>query len=485
MPFTPFTYERHLEFLLDTIRQKVPEADLSPGSFWQIWAQGQARGLAGVTSALSYTLRQILPDTAVGVDLDHHAHVYDLPRLQPAKAEGYVLATTTAPIEVFPSDLYAEDLTGRRYDLSFEGHVEGVDDVPFAGTFQLEAVARIPGATGNQSPEVPLTIANIPEPPGELEGLQPQVTVLDPGLTDGRDLEKDPDLQNRIVDTVSGVRLTDTIADYRAWVLGAPDVAETFVYQDPDIQNRVYVLALQAAPDRIGPVGFLQDVFNELDRHLPVTVDTVTPRIEESPIDVTLYVKPKSHARWDWFGWRKVEPQTPPTESDRVIKLLIGDDLDPLSGDGGVEGLEAGMRVLINGDERVIGHVDREDSTIVLVNDLRAIPLSITEDMAMVYASGPATARVQEAIEKLFELLGPLHKVVMPARRKHNILASVITDAVMELDDVYDVHVKDPENLVAAELLENEAYVEGDLAYLPVPGIITVIPWVDGIEEEE
>jgi hypothetical protein len=466
MSFTPFTYEKHLSFLVDTLRQKIPNADLSTGSFWQIWAQGQARGLAGVTSGLSHTLRQIQPDTAVGIDLDHHGHVYDVPRLLPAKSSGKVQAFTDqpqTPPSWPPGDLKLVDQAGRVYNPTLPA------TVPYAGSFEFEVEAELAGAVGNQATDTPMTFT----PAGSIPvGLAAEAWVLDPGLSGGRDLEKDVDLQERLVGQVSGASLMDRRSDYVSWVLGTDvfvidgtsvDVAEVFVYRDAEAPNRVFVLPLSSPPDRIGPPGFLQRVFNAIESKVPLTVDHVVPLIREQHIDMTLHVEPRLHARWDWHGVRTVDTGT---VSDRVIKLKRAST----GLDQGVDGLEAGMRVLIKGQERAIGHVDHDSDSITLAGDLSEVPAVDTP----VYPGGPVTAKVHEVISTLFEVVGPLHVAFLKHGSPSNALEAVITDALMELDAVNDVYVQDPGDLIPAALLLDAPYVEGRLAYLPVPGEITV-----------
>jgi hypothetical protein len=499
MPFKPFTYEQHYKFLTDALRRRLPNVDVSPGSFWHIWAQGQARGLVGVTSALTSVGRQILPDTATGLDLDHHAKVYDLPRFSAAAATGRVLATVTGEYPLIPpTDLNLRDNAGRRYDFAPFSR-------PFAGTFEIEITATEPGSAGNKAPDTVLYFYDGKDPI-EPSALDPEALVVAPGVQWGRDLETDPKLQARIVDTLSAVPLSDTQASYERWALyrwpcvqPVPNVftlenaegdeklyqvSEVWVYRDPVVGNRVYLLALAQPerfepPDRIGPPGFLQEVFNAVDRMLPVTVDLIVPKIDELRVDVTLYVEPRTESRWDWRGRKKIGDTS--TERKIVLQFTEG-TFDPYSGLDGVAGLRAGMRVLINGEQRTIGHVDVALNQIWLTEDLSAVPDVDT----LVYPGGPVTEPVQQAVADLFRTVGPLHKVLLPTDRGHNVLPSAITDSLMALPEVHDALVAGVESLIApdptsgdASVLDAPAYVEGTLAYLAVPGAVTVAPMED------
>jgi len=505
MPFKPFTYEQHRKFLIDSLRRRLPSVDLSPGSFWQIWAQGQARGLSGVTSALTNVKRQILPDTATGLDLDHHAKVYDLPRFLAAKATGPVLATVTGEFHSGLLDhLHLRDNAGRRYDFA-------EFDRPFAGTFEIEVTAAEASAEGNKDPDTVLYFYEEGgEQPIEGEALDPEALVVAPGLEWGRDLETDPKLQARIVDTLSAVPLSDTVENYKRWalyrwpcVLPIPNVfelenpeeedklyqvSEVWVYRDQLARNRVYLLALAQPerfepPDRIGPPGFLQEVFNAVERMLPVTVDLLTPKIDEALVDIKLYVEPRDESRFDWDG-RKVA-RSGSTDRKIVFDFVEEHALEPYSGLDGAAGLQAGMRVLINGEQRVIGHVESDEvnPAIWLTEDLTEVPVA---DETFVFPGGPVTEPVQQALDQLFRMVGPLHKVLVPTDKGHNVLPSVITDAVMELPEVNDTLVESVESLIHPDpesgdpsILDDPAYVEGALAYLAVPGAVTVAPMAD------
>lgn len=485
MTFVPFTYDRHLKFLLDTLRVSLPQTDLSTGSFWQIWAQGQARGLAGVTAGLNHTMRQILPDQAVGLDLDHHASVYDLPRLPPTRTRGRVKGTALAPFQFVPgpySGLHLVATGGRRYD------IDDIDQfaVPFAGSFEISVTAREAGANAGQGEDIPLTFVCDPPPPAgdppipaELDA---EVRVLAPGLMGGRDLESDAALQARIVSTLSAGRLKDGPTDYSAWVLASPTftddgrrcvVTQVWVYRDQLATNRVYLLPLAAPPERIGPDGFAQTVFNAVESRLPVTVDPIVPTIRAAQIAVTLTVAPKTQGRWDWYGYKRVDGFQP---SDREIVLVKGTVTeDPGVELDGADGLRPGMRVLIGGEPREIGHVDHQNHKITLTRDLSTIPA----DHAKVYPAGPVTEPVQAAIRQLFSAVTPIHMAALGDLRPHEVLAAAITDAVMELPEVHDVRVENPQALFSAVPLDDPAFRRGTLAFLAIPGALTVVPWSD------
>ncbi len=472
MSFTPFTYDRHLKFLTDTLRVQLPEADLSTGSFWQIWAQGQARGLASVTSALNFTQRQILPDLARGLDLDHHGAVYDLPRLQPDRARGSVTGTAVAPYQPPTTpDLYLRDLSGKEYD------IDDLDtfEVPFAGAFEVSVTAREAGATGNQVPDTPLTLVSDGAPvPAELD---PEARVLKPGLAGGRDLETDPAMQARIVSTLSAGRLKDREEDYLAWALATPpvdddghrrSVSQVFVYQDPVAPNRVYILPLLSAPERIGPDGLAQSVFNTVESLIPVTVDPIVPRIVPIPVDVALRLKPTARARWDWYGYQRIVAGG--SEPDRAIQLFVGTDADGVELKG-VDGLRPGMRVLVNGEQRQIGNVDHQNQVLTLTEPLTTIPQA--DDV--VYPGGMVTGPVQEAIRSLFDVTTPIHRVAMGQLDPVTVLESAVTDIAMEVADVHDVDDVEITGVVNT-LLSTPAYQAGTLSYLAVPGEISVMP---------
>jgi Baseplate J-like protein len=489
MPYTPFTFEQHRKFLMDTLRVNMPKADLSPGSFWYLWAQGQARGLAGITSGITHLTRQILPDRATGIDLDHHAQVYDLPRHLPAKAWGLVRATAVKPYpDPGPPDppvdeVYLVDLNGRAYNIDDYETLKA----PMAGTVDFSVTAREPCKVGDQVPEVHLSFvydnSGGERTPVEDWFMDSKVITLEPGLTGGRDLEIDTSLSSRIVQTLSAGRLGDTVDDYKRWVLERDDgvdmnrrvkidnkyyeIKEIFVYNDPEIRNRVYLLPLTAPPDRIGPAGFSQAVFNHVTKKAPVTVDLVVPQIYEIPVDVDFFIEPAAHARWDWNGHKRVSDQT---ASDRKIPLDRA--TDPVSGVvyDGADGLKAGMRIMIDGAERAIGHVSLGSDTIWLSEDLPFTP----DEYTIVYPGGPATLPVQQEFRRLLEIIGPIHKAISPVDAVRGFIFSVFTDAMMELDCVHDVKVVTP-YIQAGDV--PSAYNSGLFAILPIPNKIVVAPF--------
>ncbi len=514
MAFTPFTFEQHQQFLLDTLRTKLPKADLSPGSFWQIWAQGQARGLAGITQALNTAERQILPDRATGIDLDHHAEMFDIPRLLPDKAVGKVRVTITSSLldPAYPSEptllsllkdnLVLKDIDGREYALLDEDQL--VHAIP--GLYEIDVEAGDAGADGNQVPDVELSFytktgdallsSDYPD-----IGLEDVTWVVEPGITGGRDQESDAALSTRISEALSAGRFSDTVEDYKKWVLDhhwtrradraeeyglvLDNVHNAWVYRDDVAPNRVYIMALNPPPNRIATDGFLQAVYNAIEEKSPVTVDPIVPMIREEGIDITVCVEPRAQARWDWVGVKMVAASS----TDRKICLHRGVHPESITHGltgptlmdyDGADGLEPGMRVLIGGEERTIGHIDRDEAgedpdILFLTEDLSVIP----NQYAPVYPGGPVTEQVHDGIARLFETLGPLHKTLIGTDGEQNVLVSVVTDTVMEIADVHDAFVHTPEQMFRDGLLEADAYLLGLLAYLAVPGRISVVPMVE------
>ncbi|MCP4674758.1 MAG: hypothetical protein GY854_04435 [Deltaproteobacteria bacterium] len=514
MSFDPFTFEQHQQFLLDTLRTKLPRADLSAGSFWQIWAQGQARGLTGITQALNNIERQILPDRATGIDLDHHAQMYDIPRLLPDNAVGKVRVTVTdMSISILDyTSLYLRDVDGRKYTLLDTAQLS---EISLPGLYDIDVIADDPGADGNQVTDVEITFYwndGTDDHPTLSEydpdtGLEEIAWVVEPGLTGGRDQETDASLATRIAAALSAGRFSDTVEDYKKWVLDhhwtrradraeeyglvLDNIHDAWVYRDETAPNRVYMMALDPPPDRIATGGFLQAIFNAVEEMSPVTVDPIVPMIREEGIDITVCVEPRSQARWDWVGVKMV--RTPPAATvaaDREIwlrrglhpnyDLAVGVDKNLLQYYDGADGLESGMRVLISGEERVIGHIDRDvdesgQDRIFLTDDLSVVP----SQYAAVYPGGPVTSQVHDAIARLFETLGPLHKTLVGTNGEQNVLVSVITDTLMEIADVHDVLVHTPEDMFRSGLLEEDGYLLGLLAYLAVPGRVSVVPMIE------
>lgn len=220
---------------------------------------GQAHGLHG---HLAWEARQIIYDTADAEILARWASVWGVPRLAATYASGPVSFSGTNGT-VIPAATQVETGDGRAYTTDVDVTISG-------GSAQVDVTAVEPGAAGNQSGGVTLSLVS------PIAGVDSQATVAAGGLTGGADTESDDSLRQRLLQRIQNPPQGGAKNDYITWALSAhPDVTRAWVYPNALGLGTVTVRVMTDGPTANGIPT--QTVIDAVDAYIqgkrPVTAD--------------------------------------------------------------------------------------------------------------------------------------------------------------------------------------------------------------------
>lgn len=170
---------------LGLIARGVANPNVTPNSDFYIIAEGLANELAVVGANCVISADQVLPDTAIGADLERIAAVFGLSKQAAAGSVGYVVLDSTAATTVIAGTQLI-DGSGLRYEVTIGGIYNDGDQIPVAAV-------DTGSATNIEAGE---TLRFTGTPPAYASD---QALVDVGGLTNGIDAENDEDLRARLV----------------------------------------------------------------------------------------------------------------------------------------------------------------------------------------------------------------------------------------------------------------------------------------------
>lgn len=146
----------------------------------------------------------IMPDTAIGADLDLVAGVYAVTRRAAAYAEGVVTFTGTVGTQIM-ENVPVSTAAGLLFLVTAAG------EIPAGGTVDLPVLSLLDGARGNVDA---LAIDRLPTP---IVGISAVSNAL--AISGGADLESDDGLRARLLLRLRMPSASGTQADYIRWAL--------------------------------------------------------------------------------------------------------------------------------------------------------------------------------------------------------------------------------------------------------------------------
>lgn len=239
---------------------------------------GRAFSLAvgSVYERISYLYRQLFASTADGFHLEYrHAFEYGISRKAAAPGQGFISFTQTGTAVTIPAGYTVTAPNGVAYSFLTSA-------VPDATTkiATVEVRATTNGATTNQLPSTPLTIA----PDVAYPTLPTIATVGANGIGGGADIEGDEDLRGRVLFRKRNPPHGGARSDYVTWALEVPGVTRVFVSPFRTVDG-IYASALTIYP-----------LFDDTRANgIPTTSDcaTVAAYIDPlRPVTSRLYVLP-------------------------------------------------------------------------------------------------------------------------------------------------------------------------------------------------
>jgi uncharacterized phage protein gp47/JayE len=343
----------------------------------------RVRHLALMTSDLHAAIlgawRASLIPTAKGDDLRGHATVWGV---EPKGAQGSsgtnigrLRGTVGSP---FTAGLVATHVSGQTFLVNESGNI------PAAGFIDVDIRATSTGiATNLQKPEV-ITLSSPPA------GIEADIELQD-ALTGGDDGEADGPLVRRLLERTAQPSMGGSESDWKAWAKAVVGVAEAYVYRHRNGFGTVDVVGLKRATGsaRALDAGERATLLAALQAKSPGSASLV--RVLESEADaqaVKIVITPGSAAsiQKDW------NDTGPP-----VVLSFIGSTLT-FTGPR-----PADMRA---GDRICWDNAGGELSKIASLSGANAVVLESVPSVAPagnVYAGGPLTEIVQQAVRRLVD----------------------------------------------------------------------------------
>lgn len=463
MAFTTKTYDEILDLTRAMLRNRIPEADMSDGSDYDLLCRMVAAVFVGNTEGARYLLRQIFPVTAEGDFLELHAALRGIVRAVAATAVGKAILTGTATLITQPAGSGLTHGSGATYttdaaaqtalsaasgktcsfdcgrerlfvlpDLSdvnvgdvftIDGNVVAVKaTVPAVGA--IEVFPRLPsapaqgtaitatigvvvnvtcnesGSGGNRDPSDTLTVDS-PATTG-IDDINPTCVVAEMG--GGGDEETDAELRERIRAFMSLRPASGNVAHFRAWARETEDVrlADAFVYPNFRGLSAVDVVTMGVAGARQTSTLANAKVTTKLEAEKHFSDDVLVRQLglASTPTDVSLSITPLADFEPDWTGSFTEGGGTSTTTRVYLTASAIG-TIAP--------GDRVLVKVVINGFDRLrqraVADVQQSGSVywLELEEALEAVPVG----GQTIRPGGPLAQGAIDAVEATFDALGP------------------------------------------------------------------------------
>ncbi len=278
MPYDPPTVADIRDDALQAYRNLVPGADVSPDS--EIYARATLAAVvaAHVCYGVSYVEDQVFPDSADTANLERHAAIYEIDRLDPTTSTG------TLELSGTPGTVVAAGLTGFHDDgtefLTTSGCT--LDAVTGLGTVDMDSVTT--GTIANKSEDDELEIQT---PPAGVNG----TATIDSDCEGGTDEETNEALLERLLTRMRAGNAGGTATDYEQWASAVDGVIQADCLALRNGPGTVSVAVYSAgvggyrAP---GDASLRASVLAAFELLRPVTAEVDVPAVTEVPQNVTV-----------------------------------------------------------------------------------------------------------------------------------------------------------------------------------------------------
>jgi hypothetical protein len=396
MPIDIPTFEELRQRWLDAFKAAFPDFD--SGRFGDDYKRGTvSAGLAfQINHFLSVVADDVMADTATGTQQNRHGFIHGVDRKDatPArKADALRLVGVVASTFTLGDQLISQG--GLTYQLNESG------SIPAAGFIDVDIIAV---DTGQQTKLQAGEVLRFVSAPAGIEVEAELQLDLD---EDGEDAEKDPAYRVRILNRIQQPGMGGNSNDYEQFALEEEGIASAYVYPLRAGVGTVDLAALHSGSGTIRPLssGERTDLLTALDVKIPVALKSGSSfRVLETTTleqDVEIAIEPTFDPQYafDWddstplvvatwtAGTRTLEFTTNrPTDMDEGDRIV----LKPVAGGG-------------TGEVFVIERFGAAADEVIL--DRAPVPAPVATDV--VYAGGPLTDTVRDAILEFIDSLGP------------------------------------------------------------------------------
>ena len=249
----------------------------------QVLARVHAGALFSIYGYMQWIVKQILPDTADEAMLERQANLRIGGRKQPTQATGSVQVTGTSGA-FLPEGTVLQSASGNQYTT--------VEAVTLDGTTATASVVSTEkGSAMNLDAGETLRLVS------PVASIQDEVTVVDPGITGGSDLESVEDLRDRVIRSYQIIPCGGDADDYVTWALEVEGITRAWCIPNHMGAGTVGVFCVRDDDDPITPdEQELQDVKDHIDSVRPVTANVYVKAPTLKTVNYTISVTPDSAA---------------------------------------------------------------------------------------------------------------------------------------------------------------------------------------------
>ena len=422
--------ELHLLTLQD-LENRIPEADVSPGSDDWVRQRVQAGAVTDAHAHISSQGRDAMPDTAEGDVLDRWLAI------KGSERRGATAASGAQVLRVYGTAASVLDGTETLVHSSGRTYTCGAGVIPAAGYLDVDVACDTTGADGSLAAGEYLRFSAPPT------GIQ-QTARLQSDLTPGTDKEIDGPARTRLLALFAQAAAGGNRADYERWLFDLDDTLQLVcVYPNRNGLGSVDLAVFRGGQGsaRIVGAGDLATLLAALEPLVPCNLDPDASTIRlltttEEVTDIELLVEAQSSPdyAWDW------NDSTPPAVSawDGATRTLTL-DARPAT-------LQAGHRIVIEktdgtgtGKEAEVEALSGADA--VVLKEAPSFTPAATDN---VYAGGPLVEPIRQAVLDHVNALGSTPGDFGAGNWLGSLLRSNLWKLAQNTDGVFDSDVSAP-----------------------------------------
>ena len=278
MPFNTPT----LPELIKRVKEDL-QGDALQQSDAQVLARAHAGALFAIYGYMQWIAKQILPDTADEAMLERQAQLRIGGRKQPTTASGTVQVTGTSGA-FLPEGTVLQASNGQKYTVT--------EAVTLSGTTAIASVVSVEtGSAANRDTGETLTLVS------PVASIEDTVTVQEPGITGGTDLESIEDLRDRVIRSYRVIPCGGDADDYVTWALEVEGITRAWTIGNYMGPGTVGVFCVRDNDSPITPdENELQDVKDHIEAVRPVTADVYVLAPTLKIVNFSIKVTPDSQA---------------------------------------------------------------------------------------------------------------------------------------------------------------------------------------------
>lgn len=229
---------------------------------------------------LDWSVKQMLPSTASGEQLEEHARIWLSKGRKPAAAATGAVVIRGSNGTALTQGLLLARNDGAQFALAADYRISGA-------SVEAEVKAVVAGIDGNTEAGTVLTMVS------PLVGVESQASVGSSGISGGSEIESDEDLRARLLKRIQGSAQGGADFDYEKWALEVPGVTRAWVLPLYNGLGTVAVAVLRDNDENIIPnERELTRVKEYIDTVRPVTARVTVIAPTEKKVNYRVTVAP-------------------------------------------------------------------------------------------------------------------------------------------------------------------------------------------------